>query len=224
MTCLVIDDEVQIRRLLRLALETRGHVVKEAASGQAGLQEAVFHKPDAILLDMGLPDMEGAQVLARLREWSDVPVLILTVRDEEALKVAVLEAGADDYITKPFSTAELMARLAAIARRRRQAETDEVSTGPLTVNLVNHNVTLEGQEVRLTATEYALLKALVRHPGRIVTQPQLIKEVWGPSSVDQSASLRVHVNHLRKKLRCETSGISIQNEPGIGYRLVRLEE
>ncbi len=220
MTCLIIDDEIQIRRLLRLALESRGHTVRDAESGQTGLQEAVFHKPDAILLDLGLPDMDGTQVLKRLREWSDVPVLILSVRDQESVKVAALEAGADDYVTKPFSTAELMARLTAITRRHRHAETTEASVGALRMSFVDHAVTLAGEEIKLTATEYALLKALARHPGKIITQPQLLREVWGGTQVDQTASLRVHVNHLRKKLRCGESGIEIANEPGIGYRLL----
>ncbi|GAA5148924.1 response regulator [Prosthecobacter algae] len=217
MTCLIIDDEPQIRRLLRLALESRGYTVREAEAGQLGLQEAAFHKPNAILLDLGLPDMDGLEVLKRLREWSDVPVLILSVRDQESIKVAALENGADDYVTKPFGTAELMARLTAITRRQRSVEVAEVTLGPLHISLVDHAVTLAGQEVKLTPTEYALLKALARHPGKIITQQQLLKAVWPGMNVDQTAALRVHVNHLRSKVG---SSVEIRNEPGIGYRIL----
>ncbi|TDU70639.1 two-component system KDP operon response regulator KdpE [Prosthecobacter fusiformis] len=220
MTCLIIDDEVQIRRLLRLALESRGHTVREAEAGQQGLQEAAFHKPDAVLLDLGLPDMDGLEVLKRLREWSDVPVLILSVRDQESVKVAALENGADDYVTKPFGTAELMARLTAITRRQRSVEVADVTLGPLHVSFADHAVTLKGVEIKLTPTEYALMKAMARHPGKIITQQALIKTVWPGLNADQTASLRVHVNHLRSKIGSE---VEIRNEPGIGYRLLSAE-
>lgn len=221
MKCLIIDDEPQIRRLLRLALESRGHQVCEAEAGQIGLQEAAFQRPDAVLLDLGLPDMDGLEVLKRLREWSQVPVLILSVRDQEQIKVTALESGADDYITKPFSTAELMARLVAISRRQRGSETPEISVGPLRLDLAGHQVLLHGQELRLTPIEYELLKTLSRHPGKIITQNQLIKTVWPASHTDQTASLRVHVNHLRSKLGTD---FRLQNEPGIGYRLLTKED
>lgn len=217
MTCLIIDDEVQIRRLLRLALESRGHTVREAEAGQIGLQEAAFHKPDVVLLDLGLPDMGGLQVLQRLREWSDVPVLILSVQDQDIVKVTALENGADDYVTKPFSTAELVARLTAITRRQRSSGVAEVTLGPLHLSLVDHAATLAGQELKLTPTEYALLKALALHPGKIITQQQLMKAVWPGINVDQTAALRVHVNHLRGKIGPQ---VEIRNEPGIGYRIL----
>lgn len=220
MTALIIDDEIQIRRLLRMALEARGYTVREAEGGQLGLQEAAFLRPDVILLDMGLPDLDGLQVLKRLREWSDVPVLILSVRDQESVKVAGLEAGADDYVTKPFGTAELLARLQAIQRRQRSKEAPEVAIGPLTINFVDHSVKLHGGEIKLTPTEFALLKALGRHAGKIITQKQLVREVWGGSVADPSGSLRVHVNHLRKKLHTAHGELEIHNEQGIGYRLV----
>lgn len=220
MKCLIIDDEPQIRRLLRLALESRGYQVCEAEAGQIGLQEAAFQRPDAVLLDLGLPDMDGLSVLKRLREWSQVPVLILSVRDQEQIKVTALESGADDYITKPFSTAELLARLTAISRRQRSSEVAEICLGPLRLDLAGHQAQLHNVELKLTPTEYELLKTLGRHPGKIITQNQLIKSVWPASTTDQTASLRVHVNHLRSKLGPE---FRIQNEPGIGYRLLANE-
>lgn len=220
MTALIIDDEIQIRRLLRMALETKGYTVREADAGQVGLQEAAFHKPDVVVLDLGLPDMDGLTVLKRLREWSSVPVLILSVRDQEQVKVAALEAGADDFLTKPFGTAELLARLQAIQRRQRSAGAAEAFIGPLHIHFADHMVSLKGEEIKLTPTEYALLKALALHPGKIVVQSQLVREVWGGTVADPTASLRVHINHLRKKLQCGQSGIEVHNEPGIGYRLI----
>lgn len=218
MTALIIDDEIQIRRLLRLALESKGHTIREAENGTLGLQAAVFHKPDVIILDLGLPDMDGVQVLKRLREWSSVPVLILSVRDQEATKLAAFDAGADDYVTKPFSTAELLARLAAIQRRHGGDDAPALEAGPLILDPVQHAATLLGEPLKLTPTEYAMLAQLVKHAGKVVTLKQLLRAVWGPQSEQQTNYLRVYANHLRKKL--EGSGLEIQNEPGIGYRLV----
>ena len=217
MKALLIDDEVQIRRLLRLALESRGHTVHEAAGGRLGLQEAAFFRPDVVLLDLGLPDMDGLEVLKSLREWSSVPVLVLSVRDQESVKVAALENGADDYVTKPFGTAELLARLAVITRRHHGSESPEIVVGPLVMHLDTHEAILGGQEMKLSPTEYAFLKALARHAGRIVTQRQLLREVWGPQAEGQTHYLRVYANHLRKKLG---SRLTVRNEPGIGYRLI----
>jgi two-component system KDP operon response regulator KdpE len=217
---LAIDDEVQIRRLLRMALESKGYKVFEAGTGQIGLQEAVFHKPDVILLDLGLPDMDGVEVLKRLREWSQVPVLILSVRDQESVKIAAFAAGADDYVTKPFSTAELLARLRAIMRRNSDAtEEPTFCSGPLEVDLAARIVRVSGEEVKLTAIEYALLRLLIKHAGKVVTQKQLLREVWGPQAEDQSHYLRVHFTHLRQKIDPGHTGL-IQTEPRIGYRLV----
>ena len=217
MTALIIDDEVQIRRLLRMALESKGYTVREAENGTLGLQDAVFHKPDVILLDLGLPDMDGVEVLKRLREWSQVPVLILSVRDQEAVKLAAFDAGADDYVTKPFSTAELLARLTAIQRRHGADETSNLTLGGLILDPAHHEAALNGQPLKLTPTEYALLAQLVRHAGKVVTLKQLLRAVWGPQAEDQTHYLRVYANHLRKKL--EGSSLEIKNEPGIGYRL-----
>lgn len=214
---LIIDDEQQMRRLLRMVLESRGHEVCEAADGQLGLQEAAFHRPDVVLLDLGLPGMGGLEVLKRLREWSDVPVLILSVRDQESVKVEALENGADDYVTKPFGTAEVLARLTVIQRRRFTRQSPQLTAGALVMDLVHHEATLNETPLKLTPTEFALLKALAEHPGRIVTQNQIIRQVWAGQSSDASEGLRVHINHLRKKLG--DTGPKIVNEPGIGYRL-----
>ncbi len=217
MTALIIDDEIQIRRLLRLALESRDYTVHEAESGRIGLQQIAVCRPDVVLLDLGLPDMDGLTVLKSLREWSEVPVLILSVRDQENVKVAALENGADDYVTKPFSTAELIARLAAIQRRRQGGESPEISIGPLTLCRDSHEVTLAGQPMKLTPTEYSFLCLLARHQGKIVTQRQILREVWGPQGDGQTHYLRVYANHLRNKLG---DHLVLQNEAGIGYRLL----
>jgi two-component system KDP operon response regulator KdpE len=217
MTALIIDDEIQIRRLLRLALESRGYTVREAETGTLGLQEAAFHRPDVVLLDLGLPDMDGLEVLKRLREWSSVPVLILSVRDQENVKVTALENGADDYVTKPFSTAELVARLTVIQRRHHGGDNPELVVGPLVMHLDRHEVFLSGEPLKMTPTEYAFLLALARHAGKIVTQRQLLREVWGQQGDGQTHYLRVYANHLRKKLGDK---LVIGNEPGIGYRLL----
>jgi len=214
---LIIDDEQQMRRLLRMVLESRGYEVCEAADGQLGLQEAAFHRPDVVLLDLGLPGLGGIEVLKRLREWSDVPVLILSVRDQETVKVEALELGADDYVTKPFGTAELLARLDVIQRRRFTRQSPEIIAGALKLDLLHHEANLDGAPVKFTPTEFALLKVLAEHAGRIVTQNQIVKQVWAGQQSDQSEGLRVHINHLRKKLG--DSGPRIVNEPGIGYRL-----
>jgi two-component system KDP operon response regulator KdpE len=214
---LIIDDEQQMRRLLCMVLESRGYEVCEAADGQLGLQEAAFHRPDVVLLDLGLPGMNGIDVLKRLREWSDVPVLILSVRDQEAIKVEALENGADDYVTKPFGTAELLARLTVIQRRRFTRQSAEIVVGALKLDLLHHEALLDDAPIKLTPTEFALLKVLAEYAGRIVTQNQIIKQVWAGQTSDPSEGLRVHINHLRKKLG--ETGPRIVNEPGIGYRL-----
>jgi two-component system, OmpR family, KDP operon response regulator KdpE len=217
---LVIDDEVQIRRLLRVALESENYQVHEAQTGQQGLVEIANRKPAIILLDLGLPDMEGLEVLKRLREWSEAPVLVLSVRDDEAGKVAALDAGAEDYVTKPFSTPELLARLRAAQRKTRPEE--EISIfkhGDLIVDLTARIVTRAGREVKLTATEYALLRLFVRHPGRVLTHRHILREIWGPKSEEHRQYLRVYVTHLRQKIESDsTHPALIKTEPGIGYR------
>lgn len=215
---LVVDDEIQLRRLLRQALQSRGYEVFEAESGSHGLIEAAFHKPDAILLDLGLPDMDGLEVLKRLREWTDTPVLVLSVRDQESTKVAALESGADDYVTKPFSTAELLARLQTIQRRRKTPEESTLVLGSLHFDFAQREVRLAGKVLKLPPLEYALLTFLARNHGRILTGNHILTTVWGPNAAEHSQYLRVYVGHLRKKI--QDSGVEIRNEPGIGYRLV----
>ncbi len=217
---LIIDDEVQIRRLLRVPLEAENYEVVEAGSGQEGLLEIANRKPAVVLLDLGLPDMDGLDVLKRLREWSEVPVLILSVRDDEAGKVAALDAGAEDYVIKPFSTPELLARLRVAQRKTRPAE--EVSVfkqGDLLVDLTARSVTRAGREIKLTATEYALLRLFVKHPGRVLTHRYILREVWGPKSEEHRQYLRVYVTHLRQKIEPDpVKPELIKTEPGIGYR------
>jgi two-component system KDP operon response regulator KdpE len=217
---LIIDDEVQIRRLLRVVLEGENYQVHEAETGQQGLMEIASRRPAIILLDLGLPDLDGLDVLKRLREWSEAPVLVLSVRDDEAGKVAALDAGAEDYVTKPFSTPELLARVRAAQRKTRPAE--EVSVfkhGDLIVDLTAHVVTRAGREVKLTATEYALLRLFVRHPGRVLTHRHILREIWGPKSEEHRQYLRVYVTHLRQKIEADsTKPQLIKTESGIGYR------
>ena len=219
---LIIDDEVQIRRLLRVALEAENYQVREAKTGQEGLAEVAARRPDVILLDLGLPDMDGVAVLKRLREWSETPVLVLTVRDDEQEKVAALDAGAEDYVTKPFSTPELLARLRAAQRKTRPAE--EISVfkhGDLVVDLTSHVVTRAGREIKLTATEYALLRLFVKHPGRVLTHRYILREIWGPKSEEHRQYLRVYVTHLRQKIESEPANPTlITTESGIGYRFI----
>ena len=224
-TILIIDDEPPIRRLLRAALEPHGFRVCEAENGQLGLQEAVSCRPDVVILDLGLPDQDGVQVLKRLREWSQVPVLILSVRDREGDKVAALDQGADDYLTKPFGTAELLARLRVLLRRTPGAGEDPVHVvGPLQMDLAAHIVRVDNREVSLTATEFALLRVLVQHAGRVVTHKYLLRSVWGPAAETQSQYLRVYITHLRRKLEMGGGQRLIRTETGIGYRLLLPEE
>jgi two-component system, OmpR family, KDP operon response regulator KdpE len=219
---LVIDDEVQIRRLLRLALESAGHSVHEVETGQFGLDEIAKRAPDAIILDLGLPDISGLEVLRRLREWSRVPVLVLTVLAAETDKVAALDAGADDYLTKPFGGAELLARIRAILRRAPTgAEASAIQFGDITVDFAARVVRRANVEVKLTPREYDLLRILVLHRGRVVTHQQILREIWGPKSEEQTHYLRVHMTHLRQKIEAEPHRPRhLKTESGIGFRLV----
>jgi len=222
---LVIDDEVQIRRLLRITLEANGYKVLEATSGKDGLVEAATRRPDIVILDLGLPDMDGVAVLKRLREWSRVPVVVLSVRDRDEDKIAALDAGADDYVTKPFSTPELLVRLRVALRHAQPAEEEVVfRSGDLVVDMADRRVSVKGQEVKLTVTEYSLLRLLVRHAGRILTHRQILKDVWGPNATNQTHYLRVYVARLREKIEPVPSRpVLLITEPGIGYRLVTTE-
>ncbi|HAB16444.1 MAG TPA: response regulator transcription factor [Verrucomicrobiota bacterium] len=219
---LVIDDEPPIRRLLTLVLEANGYRVTAAENGKEGLVLAAQLSPALIFLDLGLPDLPGADVLRRLREWSTVPVIIVTAQDTESEKVALLDAGADDYITKPFNTAELLARVRVALRRASHDTAPPVfQAGRLVVDLAMRRVEVQGREVTLTATEYALLKLFVRHAGRVLTHRQILREVWGPTAESQTHYLRVYVARLREKLEAG-SGLPqlFRTEPGVGYRLL----
>ena len=219
---IIVDDEVQIRRLLRVTLESEGYQVFEAETGQQGLAQIASRRPDIILLDLGLPDMDGLEVLKRLREWSERPVVVLTVRDDEQEKVTALDAGADDYVTKPFSTPELLARLRAVQRKTQpEKEVSVYQSGDLVVDLAARVVTRASHEVKLTATEYALLRLFVRHRGRILTHRYILREIWGPKSEEHRQYLRVYVTHLRQKIEANPAEpVLIKTEPGIGYRFV----
>ncbi|HEV2390819.1 MAG TPA: response regulator [Verrucomicrobiae bacterium] len=223
-TALIIDDELQIRRLLRAGLEGAGYRVVEADSGQLGISQTALCRPDVVVLDLGLADMEGREVLRRIREWSRVPVLVASVRDDPEDKVAALDAGADDYVTKPFDSTELLARLRAIQRRADPArEAPEFIAGSLRIDFVARLVRVGEREIHLTPIEYALLRVLARNVGKVVSHRQLLREVWGPNAEQQSQYLRVHLAHVRQKLA--EAGInpqSLRTEPGIGYRLALL--
>ena len=222
LTVLVIDDEVQIRRLLRITLEAAGINVVEADTGRIGLEEAARSHPDAVVLDLGHPDMGGLEVLKLLREWSKVPVLVLTVLAAEADKVSALDAGADDYLTKPFGSAELLARIRAILRRMpEENEPAVIKFGDVEVDLSARMVRKAGIEVRLTAKEYAMLRLLVIHRGKVVTHGQMLRELWGPKAEENTHYLRVHMTHIRQKLETEPhKPRHLRTESGIGYRLV----
>jgi two-component system KDP operon response regulator KdpE len=217
---LVIDDEVQIRRLLRVTLEGAGFRVREADGGQLGLAEAATKRPDAIILDLGLPDLPGIDVLRRLREWSRLPVLILSVRGQEADKIEALDAGADDYLGKPFGGGELLARLRAILRRAQSPEEESAMRfGDVEVDFARRVVTKAGAAVKLSPKEYALLRLLLLHRGKVITHRQLLRELWGPNAEEQTHYLRVYMTHLRQKLEDEPNQPKyFRTESGIGYR------
>jgi two-component system KDP operon response regulator KdpE len=222
---LVVDDEPQIRRLLRVTLEGGGYQVYDAATGQDGIVQAAQYHPEVVVLDLGLPDLDGIAVLKRLREWSRVPVIVLSVRDREDDKIAALDAGADDYVTKPFSGAELLARVrVALRHSEKEGDAPVFRAGQLVVDLADRRVTLAGREVSLTVTEYNLLRLLVRHAGKVLTHRQILREVWGPNSVEQTHYLRVYMAHLREKLEANPAQPELFiTEPGVGYRLVEKE-
>jgi two-component system KDP operon response regulator KdpE len=223
---LVIDDEPQIRRLIDISLRSQGYATLLAETGQAGLTLLASKGADIVVLDLGLPDLDGKQVLKELRQWSRVPVLVLTVRSEEDEKVALLDAGANDYVTKPFGIAELMARLRALLRNAVPA-TDVgpvYDDGVLHVDIAQRDVRLHGQPVALTRKEFALLSILVQHPDRLLTQPRLLREMWGPSHAEDAHYLRVLVAKLRSKLGDDAAAPRyIVTEPGVGLKFVSAE-
>lgn len=220
---LVIDDEPQILRALRTILTERQFRVSTAARGEEGLALAAAEKPDLIILDMGLPDMDGLQVCARLREWSAAPIIVLSVRDSERDKVAALDSGADDYLTKPFGIEELLARIRVALRHAAQSGGKEaiVKAGDIVIDLARHVVTRAGVEVKLTATEYKLLAYLAAHADRVLTHRAILTHVWGPGEADQVEYLRVYMRQLRRKLEADPAQPQfLVNEPGVGYRFL----
>jgi len=220
---LIVDDEPQIRRFLKPSLVAQHYEVIEAASGTEALVRAAEEKPDVVILDLGLPDQDGIEVIRALRAWSEMPILVLSVRSREADKVAALDAGADDYVEKPFAMGELLARLrAALRHRLRQGgETPVFRKGDVSVDLVRREVTLKGEPVRLSPKEYDLLRLLIAHAGKVITQRQILQTVWGPAHVQDTQYLRVYVGQLRQKLADDaTAPTLIVTEPGVGYRLL----
>jgi len=220
---LVVEDEGPIRRALEINLAARGFAVSLAGSGEDALRLAATDHPDLVLLDLGLPGIDGLDVIAGLRGWSTVPIIVVSARDAEGEKVRALDAGADDYITKPFGMDELLARLRAALRRAVPADDEEavVSVGDLAIDLVDKRVRVGGDEVHLTPTEWRLLEVLARNRGRLVSQTQLLNDVWGPAYHDETNYLRVYVANLRRKLEAEPSRPRhLLTEPGMGYRFV----
>jgi two-component system KDP operon response regulator KdpE len=218
---LVVDDELQIRRFLKISLEANGYRVHEVANGAEAIVKAAQLRPDFIILDIGLPDMDGFEVLRRLREWTKTPVIMLSVRDADRDKIAALDAGADDYLTKPFSVDELMARLRVAQRHTQPAPEAAIFTsGDVQVDFTHRLVTRGGEPVKLTPTEYALLRLLIQHAGKVLTHRQILREVWGPEYENETHYLRVYFAQLRQKLENDpTLPKIILTEPGVGYRL-----
>ncbi|MCB8840518.1 response regulator [Aurantimonas sp. VKM B-3413] len=222
---LVVDDEPQIRKFLRIALEAHQFEVSEAGRGTEAIERSASQTPDLVVLDLGLPDIDGKEVVRRVREWSRVPILILSVRQAETEKVAALDAGANDYVVKPFGIAELLARVRVLLRaqeaRQGSQESPQMTFGSLTLDLPKHEVTLEGSPVRLTRKEFDLLRYLAAHAGRIVTHHALLTEIWGPAHRNDVQYLRVFIGRIRAKLKDDPAAPRfILNEPGVGYRFL----
>jgi two-component system, OmpR family, KDP operon response regulator KdpE len=221
---LIIDDEEQIRRFMRISLKSQGYQVIEAETAGKGIELAATHTPDLIVLDLGLPDADGKSVLDELRHWSTVPVMILSVRASESEKVAVLDAGANDYVTKPFGIQEFLARVRNLLRLPRTTETLNTGIyedGYLHIDLVKRLVSVTGEPVHLTRKEFSILKMLVSNPGQVITQTQLLREIWGPSHADDTHYLRNFVGRIRQKLRDDSDEPRyLQTEPGVGYRFI----
>lgn len=219
---LIIDDEIQIRRFLRIALDSNGYCVLEASTGKDGIYMAAMGKPDLIILDLGLPDTTGFEVLKQIRSWSQTPVILLTIQDSEEDKIFGLDNGANDYVTKPFSTGELLARIRALLRvSKTEEENHEFTNGYLHVDTLSRTVKLKSTIIKLTSTEYELLLLFIKNAGRVLTHQYIMKEIWGAFHSDETQSLRVFMAQIRKKMG-NKPGLII-TEPGVGYRMVLLE-
>ncbi|WP_136524822.1 response regulator [Geomonas ferrireducens] len=218
---LVIDDEIAIQRFLKTALDAVEFSVHQATTGHAGLAAAIAVRPDVILLDLGLPDLDGMEMIRRIREWSQVPIIVVSVREREDDKVRALNIGADDYLTKPFGIGELLARVKVALRRTLQQASEPVfHCNGLQVDLSHRRVTLHGEEVQLTPTEYELLRLLVAYAGKVLTHSQILKQIWGMAYMEQPHVLRVNISNLRRKIETDSSRPRyILTEPGVGYRL-----
>jgi two-component system KDP operon response regulator KdpE len=224
---LVVDDGPQIRRFLSASLNSHEYTVIEAHTGNEAIRLCTTAQPDLVILDLGLPDMDGREVLSRIREWSRVPIIVLSVRFDEQDKIDALDRGADDYVTKPFGMGELLARMRTALRHRvgTSEEAPLFTSGGLAVDLTRRVVTVEGQEVRLSRKEYEVLRTLVKHAGKVVTHQQLLREVWGPAHVNETQYLRVYVGQLRQKIeRDPTQPRHLITEAGVGYRLRQLDD
>ncbi|WOI11684.1 response regulator transcription factor [Thalassospira lucentensis] len=218
---LIIDDEPQIRKFLRISLGAQGYEVIEAENGKSGIEKCALETPHLVILDLGLPDLDGQEVLAKIREWSEVPIIVLSVRANEEEKVTALDRGANDYVTKPFGIAELIARVRVILRSRKSEDltSSEIVSGELKIDLAAHRVFKGENELKLTKKEFALLTLLARNAGRIVTHQQILREIWGPAQESETHYLRIYIGHLRQKLGDDPLNPTyIENEPGVGYR------
>lgn len=222
MKVLVIDDELQMRKLLEMALTSYGYTAHLAATGQEGLMLAVSMHPDLVIVDLGLPDMDGKDVVTRLREWSSVPIIVLTAREQEQEKIAALDKGADDYVTKPFSMGELMARMRVCLRRFCHSEEQKpvLSCGGISMDLLQHKVTVAGCEIKLTPTEYELLKYMLKNAGKVLTHKQILKAVWGNDYDEDLHYIRIYMRQLRRKIEKDPAQPKyLLTEAGVGYRL-----
>ncbi len=219
---LIIDDEVQIRRMLRLSLDAHGYQVKEATTSQEGLDQVTLSRPDIIILDLGLPDQSGLETLRRLREWSKTPVIILSVKNSEQDKIELLDSGADDYLTKPFSMGELLARIRAALRHSIPDSSDSIITlGDIVIDFSKRAISRNDEEIKLTPTEYSILKILAGNAGRVITHNQIMEELWGMNAHVDSSYLRVYIMQLRKKIEKDPAKPEIIiTEPGVGYRIL----
>jgi two-component system KDP operon response regulator KdpE len=227
-TILIIEDEPSLQKFLRVTLETQDYKIIQATRGEEGLRHAATSQPELIILDLGLPDMDGVEVTRRLREWTAIPIIVVSARGKEQDKVVALDSGADDYLTKPFSVGELLARVRVALRRRAFADQETgdpvFEVGDLRVDLARREVKVKGQAIHLTPNEFKLLSVLVKYAGRVLTHQQLLKEVWGPGSGNETHYLRVYLNQLRQKIEIDAARPKyLVTEPGVGYRLLTEE-